>query len=292
MQRSIRAASSALALPTLIAAAFALPGAAFAQAAGDAPAPAASPVTANIALTTNYKFRGQDQDMIGRNDYAKTRGVKPAIQGGFDYAFGDSGFYVGNWNSSVNWLKGNSVEVDLYGGYKFKAGPLDMDVGALTYIYPGNSVGNTTELYGAATYANESLGSFTLKYSHTVSKDYFGFAGNKLGSGLEGTNTGYLNLSYSKEILPKVTLKAAVGYTALSSDIRRNTAYKSYVDYNVGASYDFGGGLTLAGSVQGANQKNAYNAAAGPLYDFGFYTVQQVYSPNKPRFILTLAKTL
>jgi len=292
MQRSIRAASSALALPTLIAAAFALPGAAFAQAAGDAPAPATSPVTANIALTTNYKFRGQDQDMLGRNDYAKTRGAKPAIQGGFDYAFGDSGFYVGNWNSSVNWLQGNSVEVDLYGGYKFKAGPLDMDVGALTYIYPGNSVGNTTELYGAATYANESLGSFTLKYSHTVSKDYFGFAGNKLGSGLEGTNTGYLNLSYSKEILPKVTLKAAVGYTALSSDIRRNTAYKSYVDYNVGASYDFGGGLTLAGSVQGANQKNAYNTAAGPLYDFGFYTVQQVYSPNKPRFILTLAKTL
>ena len=252
MQRSIRAASSALALPTLIAAAFALPGAAFAQAAGDTPAPAASPVTANISLTTNYKFRGQDQDMLGRNDYAKTRGAKPAIQGGFDYAFGDSGFYVGNWNSSVNWLKGNSVEVDLYGGYKFKAGPLDMDVGALTYIYPGNSVGNTTELYGAATYADESLGSFTLKYSHTVSKDYFGFAGNKLGSGLEGTNTGYLNLSYSKEILPKVTLKAAVGYTALSSDIRRNTAYKSYVDYNVGASYDFGGGLTLTGSVQGA----------------------------------------
>eukprot|EP01032_Pedospumella_encystans_P002605 gene2605-3066_t len=81
MQRSIRAASSALALPTLIAAAFALPGAAFAQAAGDAPAPAASPVTANIALTTNYKFRGQDQDMLGRNDYAKTRGAKPAIQG-------------------------------------------------------------------------------------------------------------------------------------------------------------------------------------------------------------------
>ena len=292
MQRSIRAASSALALPTLIAAAFALPGAAFAQAAGDAPAPAASPVTANIALTTNYKFRGQDQDMLGRNDYAKTRGAKPAVQGGFDYAFGDSGFYVGNWNSSVNWLKGNSVEVDLYGGYKFKAGPLDMDIGALTYIYPGNSVGNTTELYGAATYADESLGSFTLKYSHTVSKDYFGYAGNKLGSGLEGRNTGYLNLSYSKEILPKVTLKAAVGYTALSSDIRRNTAYKSYVDYNVGASYDFGGGLTLAGSVQGANQKNAYNTAAGPLYDFGFYTVQQVYSPNKPRFILTLAKTL
>jgi len=289
-----RAASTLERKPVLaLFAALAASGAAFAQTAPDAAAaPAASPITANISLTTNYKFRGQDQDMLGRNDYAKTRGAKPAIQGGFDYAFGESGFYVGNWNSSVNWLQGNSIESDIYGGYKFKAGPLDMDVGALTYIYPGNAVGNTTELYIGATYASESLGSFTAKYSHTVSKDYFGFAGNKLGSGLKGTNTGYLNLAYSKEIAPKLTLKAAVGYTALSSDIRRNTAYKSYVDYNLGATYDFGGGLTLTGSVQGANQKDAYNAAAGPLYDFGVYTTQQVYSPNKARFILTLTKTL
>ncbi|QNK70564.1 TorF family putative porin [Variovorax sp. PAMC26660] len=272
-------------------------GAALAQTAAttDAAAPAAAPapnLTGNVSLTTNYKFRGQDQDMIGRNDYAKTKGFKPAIQGGLDYAFGDSGFYVGNWNSSVNWLKGNSIETDLYGGYKFKAGPLDMDVGALTYIYSGNSAGNTTELYVGATYANDTIGSFTAKYSHTVSKDYFNFAGNKGGSGLKGTNTGYLNLAYSKEIFPKVTLKAAVGYTALSSDIRRNTPYKSYVDYNIGAAYDFGNGLSLTGSVQGANKKSAYNTAAGPVYDFGLYTAQQVYSPNKARFILTLTKTL
>jgi len=260
-----------------------------AAAAASAPAPL---LTGNVSLTSNYKFRGQDQDMIGRNDYAKTKGFKPAIQGGFDYAFGESGFYVGNWNSSVNWLKGNSIESDIYGGYKFKAGPLDMDVGALAYIYPGNSAGNTTELYLATTYANESLGSFTAKYSHTVSKDYFGYAGNKAGSGLTGRNTGYLNLSYSKEIVPKVTLKAAVGYTHMSSDIR-SLGYKSYVDYNVGASYDFGNGLSLTGSVQGANKKSSYLAVANPGYDFGFGTFgQTTYSPNKARFILTLTKTL
>ncbi|MGJ7526253.1 TorF family putative porin [Variovorax sp. GB1P17] len=272
-------------------------GAALAQTAAttDAAAPAAAPapnLTGNVSLTTNYKFRGQDQDMLGRNDYAKTKGFKPAIQGGFDYAFGDSGFYVGNWNSSVNWLKGNSIESDIYGGYKFKAGPVDMDVGALTYIYPGNSSGNTTELYVGATYANDTIGSFTAKYSHTVSKDYFGYAGNKAGSGLKGTNTGYLNLSYSKEIVPKVTLKAAVGFTNMSSDIR-SLGYKSYVDYNIGASYDFGNGLSLTGSVQGANKKSSYVAVANPGYDFGFGTFGQTnYSPNKARFILTLTKTL
>lgn len=268
-------------------------GAALAQTAPADPAPAPAPsLTGNISLTTNYKFRGQDQDMIGRNDYAKTRGLKPAIQGGFDYAFGDSGFYVGNWNSSVNWLKGNSIETDLYGGYKFKAGPVDMDVGALTYIYPGNSAGNTTELYLGATYADETFGSFTAKYSHTVSKDYFGYAGNKAGSGLKGRNTGYLNLAYSKEIVPKVTLKAAVGFTNMSSDIR-SLGYRNYVDYNVGASYDFGNGLSLAGSVQGANKKSAYTSVSNPGVDFGFGTFgRETYSPNKARFIVTLTKTL
>ncbi|MBD9668776.1 hypothetical protein IB278_32945, partial [Variovorax sp. VRV01] len=52
---------------------------------------ASAQLTGNVALTSNYKFRGQDQDMIGKNDYAKTKGFKPAIQGGFDYAFGESG---------------------------------------------------------------------------------------------------------------------------------------------------------------------------------------------------------
>ncbi|MDN6882325.1 hypothetical protein QMO14_01800, partial [Variovorax sp. CAN2819] len=177
-------------------------------------------------------------------------------------------------------------------GYKFKAGPLDMDVGALTYIYPGNSSGNTTELYGSAGYTDETIGSFTLKYSHTVSKDYFGYAGNKAGSGLKGTNTGYLNLSYSKEIVPKVTLKAAIGYTNMSSDIR-SLGYKSYVDYNVGASYDFGNGLSLTGSIQGANKKNSYLAVSNPGVDYGFGTFGTTYySPNKARFILMLTKTL
>ncbi|RYZ12892.1 MAG: hypothetical protein EOO24_01830 [Comamonadaceae bacterium] len=275
----------------LVALAAALTGSSAALAQTAAEPAAASPLTANVTLTTNYKFRGQDQDTIGNNGYAKTRAVKPAIQGGFDYAH-ESGFYIGNWNSSVNWLAGNSIESDIYGGYKFKAGPVDIDVGALTYIYPGNTVANTTEVYGSATYADEAIGSFTLKYSHTVSKDYFGYAGEKSGSGLKGRNTGYLNLAYAKEIVPKVTLKAAVGYTRMSSDIR-SLGYKSYVDYNVGAAYDFGGGLVLSGTVQGGNKKDSYLLASNPGVDFGFGTFgAQNYSVNKARFIVALTKTL
>ena len=218
-------------------------------------------LSGNISLTTNYKFRGQDQDL------SKNKAVKPAIQGGFDYAFGDSGFYVGNWNSSVDWLTNNSIEMDFYGGYKFKAGSLGMDVGALMYAYPGNSAGNTTELYVSAAY-----GPLTAKYSHTVSKDYFAYAGNKV-TGLKGTNTGYFNVSYAQEVIPKVTLKAALGFTQFSSDIK-NAGVPNFMDYSVGAAYDFGDGLSLGGAFVGANKKNFYGDV------------------NKSRLIVTLTKAL
>ncbi|WP_093167206.1 TorF family putative porin [Variovorax sp. YR216] len=259
----------------------------------DASAAAPAPnLTGNVSVTTNYKFRGQDQDVLGRNDYAKTSWFKPAIQGGLDYAFGDSGFYVGNWNSSVNWLKGNSVEMDFYGGYKFKAGILDLDVGVYQYYYPGNTAGNTTEIYGGASWSDEKIGTFAGKYSWTVSKDYFNYAGHQGGSGLDGQNTGYLNLSYTKEIFPKVTFKTAVGYTFLSSDIR-SLGYKSFFDYSVGASYDFGSGLSLTGSVQGATEQSAFNLIAEPGVEINGVTYgQTTFSPNKPRFILMLTKTL
>ena len=259
--------------------------------AAPAPTPATSPFSANLSLTSNYKFRGQDQDTIGKNGYAKTSAFKPAIQGGFDYA-SESGFYLGNWNSSVNWQPGNSIESDLYGGYKLKAGPVDLDFGALTYVYPGNTAGNTTELYLGATYANDAIGSFTAKYSHTVSRDYFGYAGAKSGSGLTGRNTGYLNLAYSKEIVPKLTLKAAVGFTRMSSDIR-DLGYRSYLDYNVGAAYDLGSGFSVGASVQGGGQKRAYELVSRPGFDTDFGTFgEQRTSINKTRFIVMLTKTL
>lgn len=225
------------------------------------PAIASAELTANVSLTSNYKFRGQDQDVH------RIKAVNPAIQGGFDYAFGESGFYLGNWNSSVDWLTGNSIESDVYGGYKFKAGEFDLDVGALSYIYPGNNRGNTTELYGAATY-----GPFTAKYSHTVSKDYFGWAGAKT-SGNRGRNTGYLNLAFAHEVMPSVTLKAALGYTHFSSDIR-DLGVPSYVDYSLGGAYDFGGGVSLSAAVAGATKKGYFGDG------------------NKARLIVTLTKTL
>ena len=226
------------------------------------PLMASAQLSGNLSLTSNYKYRGQDQDV------SKVKAFKPAVQGGLDYAFGESGWYVGNWNSSVDWLPGNSIEMDLYGCYKFKAGEFDLDLGALTYLYPGNTTGNTTELYAAGTW-----GPLTAKYSHTVSKDYFGLAGAKAGSGRKGTNTGYLAFSFAQEVAPSVTLKASVGFTRFASDIK-DMGVPNYMDYSLGAAYDFGGGLSLGAAVVGANKK----AYFGPA--------------NKSRLLVTLTKTL
>lgn len=214
-------------------------------------------LTANVSVTSKYKYRGQDQ-----SDPEKA--ALPAIQGGFDYSLG--GFYVGNWNSSIGFAGG--TEMDFYGGYKGDLGSgLGYDAGLLTYYYPGSgtSAANTTEIYGALTWEFLSF-----KYSHTVSSDYFGY-GDVFG--VKGQNTGYFDLSANYEVVKGVTLNGHIGYTNLASDLK-DVGYKSFMDYKVGATYDFGGGLTLGGHVVGANEKETWGDV------------------NKSRLILTLTKTM
>ncbi len=257
-------------------AAFAQTPAPVTSAAPAAAEPAASPLTFNISLTSNYKFRGQDQDQ------SKTKAFKPALQGGLDYAF-DNGFYIGNWNSTINWTKylpsaqNSSIEIDLYGGYKFKAGPLDMDVGALTYVYPGAGKANTTEVYIGAGY-----GPVSAKYSSTVSQGYFGIGNDTLlgvGSG-GGRGTGYLNLAFAQEVAPKVTLKGSLGFTNLKN-VANNAGFPNFMDYSVGASYDLGDGLSVSGALVGANKKSNW-----------VYSIDPAKSVNKNTLVVMLTKTL
>jgi uncharacterized protein (TIGR02001 family) len=208
-------------------------------------------ISANVAVTTKYKYRGQDQS-------DPTKDAVPAVQGGFDYALG--GFYVGNWNSAVGF--GNGTEMDFYGGYKGKVSVLDYDVGVLQYYYPGtgSSVFNTTELYGQIGWEF-----ITAKYSLTVSDKYFGIT--------DGKNTGYLDISANYEIAKGLTLNGHVGQTMFSSGAK-NVGAANYTDYKLGATYDLGNGLSIAGAFVGANKKNVYGDV------------------NKGRAIVTLSKAM
>jgi uncharacterized protein (TIGR02001 family) len=91
--------------------------------------------SANVAITTDYRFRG-----ITQSD------ENPAIQGGFDYNIGvaeDIGIYAGVWASSVDFNDGDqaSIEVDYYGGVTAEFVGIGLDVGLIYYTYPGASSG-------------------------------------------------------------------------------------------------------------------------------------------------------
>lgn len=101
-------------------------------------------ISANVALTTDYVWRGVSQNQ-----------EDPALQGGFDYAH-DSGFYVGTWGSNVN-FGGASTELDIYAGWstELESG-LGLDFGIIEYTYHGSDVAsdlNFTEYYAGVSYA-------------------------------------------------------------------------------------------------------------------------------------------
>lgn len=227
MNKSLLALASTLAI-------IALPHVAQAQTAPAAPAPAeaASPLSFNVSLTSDYRYRGISQTRL-----------KPAIQGGVDYAL-PAGFYIGAWASTIKWIKDAggdaNVELDLYGGYKGEiTKDLTYDVGVLTYQYPRNHLPtstNTTEVYGALTF-----GPATLKYSHSVS-NLFGFVDSK--------NSGYLDLSGTFEVGDGIQLIPHVGY----QKVAHNSDF-SYTDYSFTVGKDFSG-FFVSAAVVGADTKS------------------------------------
>ena len=116
------------------AAALAVPMLAAAQ---SSPAPS-SPVTGNMSLVSEYRFRGIDQTF-----------GKPALQGGFDYAHAN-------------------IEMDVYGGWKKAFGDFGVDVGAIFYWYPGSD----PKVDNKEFYLGGSWKTLSAKYYHSID-DYF-----------------------------------------------------------------------------------------------------------------------
>jgi len=210
---------------------------------GLAQAQAAAPESSlsfNVGAVSDYRYRGISQSRL-----------KPAMQGGFDYA-DKSGFYVGAWASSIKWIKDAggdaSVEVDLYGGYKGALGVVSYDLGFLRYEYPSNKLAidaNTNEVYGAVT-----MGPVTLKYSHAVS-NLFGFTNSK--------NSYYLDLSGTFDMGNGFSLVPHVGYQS----VKNNGAF-SYTDYSLTLGKDLGNGLSATAALVGTDaDKAAYYTPAG-----------------------------
>lgn len=212
--------------------------------------------TGNITLASEYIYRG----------IAQTN-RKPALQGGADYAHA-SGFYLGTWGSNVSWLSdggagtvSNSLEWDFYGGYKFSAGPVNFDVGALYYYYPGTypdgwTSPNTTELYGSVGWQW-----FTFKYSYSLSNLF----GAKNPDGEETKGSAYYDLSAAFPVVEGVNIVAHFGRQSV-----KDFSAASYNDWKLGVTADYAGvtwGLayidTTAKGEPGDFYHNAYGKNLG-----------------------------
>ncbi len=208
-------------------------GAATTALAADPKAPAPDfEISGNFALVSDYRFRGISQSNL-----------KPAVQGGIDLTH-KSGFYVGNWNSSVSeWTapNGGGLEMDFYGGYTTEIVGVGIDVGAVYYYYPGakNSAADSKNYWNTSeAYLGLSYGPISLKTSYTLSDRYFSLGKEASGnlSGLSSTEdvkgTLYYSLSLEHALTETVTLTASAGYL----DLKNATGY-SIKDYSIGAGY-------------------------------------------------------
>jgi uncharacterized protein (TIGR02001 family) len=233
---------------------------------GTAPAtaPAAEPTsphtfTYNMGLYSQYIFRGLTQ----------TDG-RPAIQGGVDYSH-SSGFYLGTWASNIHWLEDsgnyddNSLEIDVYGGYRNTIGEtgIGYDVGLLNYIYPGSKTAAgkanagfedpyTLEAYGALSYKW-----LQVKLSYALTDDVFGVA--------EADDTYYAEANANIPVGETgFTINLHVGYQKFDGDVPGaaagapdNDDLYTYTDWKIGATKSFSNGVNVGGYYTDTDAEDA-----------------------------------
>jgi uncharacterized protein (TIGR02001 family) len=200
-------------------------------------------VTGNASLTSDYRFRGVSQTQNAT-----------AVQGGVDFAH-SSGFYAGNWNSSISselYPGSAGVENDVYAGFKKDFGGITVDAGVLGYMYPRATTDtNTTEVYVGASYNVLSV-----KYSRSLT-NYFGVADSK--------NSSYIQADANVPLAGKLSEVAHYGRTSVA-----NNSALDYTDYNVGAAYDMQGWIVAAkyhaNTSKGANFETVNTVNDQKLY--------------------------
>lgn len=173
-------------------------------------------VTGNLAITTDYRFRGMSQTDGG-----------PALQGGIDYKHAPTGLYLGVWGSNVDSSDSGyanaSLESDFYAGWSGTFDKASVNVKALRYQYFGtdNKDSNTNEFYLILGYDFDVAAlSGTVAYS----PDWYGL-----------DDSHYYALDLSVPLPNDFTLTGHYGWNQFDhSDA-------DYHDYSIGIGTQFGG---------------------------------------------------
>ncbi len=183
-------------------------------------------LSGNIALTTDYEFRGLSQTQH-----------EPAVQGGFDLTYGQ--FYAGTWASNLNFGSAGPIQVhvpmelDVYGGIRPKYGPVSFDFGVIAYLYPnaydpGTGEFNYYEAKAAATI--NPIAPLTLGATVNYSPEF----------PLKGGNAWYTELNAAYAVTPELSISGAVGHQTADAAgyfVTSSGGTDSYTTYNVGATY-------------------------------------------------------
>ena len=198
--------------------------------------PAAVTVTGNVALVSDYRFRGIS---LSAGD--------PAIQGSINVNH-SSGLYAGIWGSSLEDTPVyGSVETDFYAGWTGAVGDgLTADVGLTYYVYFNGKVGdaNYFEPYVSLT---KTLGPVSAKAGAAYS-----WKQDSLG----GDDNLYL---YTDWTLggpnTPVSVAAHLGYSdgALSPKVLTGAGTGGGWDYSLGASYAVTKNLSASVSYVGVD---------------------------------------
>jgi uncharacterized protein (TIGR02001 family) len=167
----------------------------------------------NAGIVSDYVFRGVSQS-----------GRDVAFQGGLDYSFGDSGFYIGAWGSNVDFgdVGAPDVEVDIYAGYNVDLSEtFNLDVMLTRYNYF-----NAASSYGNSDY-NELITKLAMKDVATLTVGYTNDYGNS------GEDATYANLGNSWDLGKDFSLNAGFGRVF-------DDANGSFNDWNVGVTKTLG----------------------------------------------------
>ena len=201
--------------------------------------------TTNVGIYSQYVFRGLTQT-----------NEKPALQGGFDLSH-ESGFYAGLWGSNISWISdatpnaSASLELDIYGGYKYAFTDwLSGDVGVLHYAYPGSFPNGFTKADTNEVYIGLDAKWVTLRYSYSLG-DTFGIADAK--------GSSYIDLNFSQELFAGITGQAHLGRQRYAGS---NAANLSYTDWKVGVTRDFSG-YVLGAAYTNSNASDAAYTVKG-----------------------------
>ncbi len=178
----------------------------------------AKEIEGNIALSSEYVFRG-----ISQSD------EDPALSGGFDYGF-DNGVYLGIWGSNVDFgsESNTSTEIDLYAGYAFDlTDNINLDLSAVYFVFPDE----TDELNYSEYIA--TLGVGNASFGLVFSPDYLGSDAAAI----------VVNADYSFSLTSALSLDLHVGYTVTDDedDLSFEDDDDDYVDYSIGLSAPFKG---------------------------------------------------